>query len=197
MARGKRLARRLGAWICFADESGLTLRPAKARTWAPRGQTPIITVAGRGGRRLSIAGMVCYRPGHHGRLIYRVMVHRGRKGEPKGFREPDFAALLDAAHQQLNGPILLVWDGLPGHRSAAMRQLIASRSWLRAYVLPGYAPELNPTENVWSNLRRGLANLAAGTITDLARTAKNRLKRMQYRPGLVDNFLAATGLAPP
>ncbi|GLI02911.1 hypothetical protein Pa4123_81890 [Phytohabitans aurantiacus] len=78
-----------------------------------------------------------------------------------------------------------------------MRQLIASRSWLRAYVLPGYAPELNPTENVWSNLRRGLANLTAGTITDLARTAKNRLKRMQYRPGFVDNFLAATGLAPP
>lgn len=197
MARGKRVARRLGAWICFADESGYTLRPAKARTWAPRGTTPVLTVAGRGGRKLSIAGMVCYRPGQHGRLIYRVMLHRGRKGEPKGFREPDFAALLDAAHQQLDGPIVLVWDGLPGHRSAAMRRLIAARPWLRVYVLPGYAPELNPSENVWSNLRRGLANLAAGTITDLARIAKNRLKRMQYRPGLIDNFLAATGLAPP
>jgi hypothetical protein len=50
---------------------------------------------------------------------------------------------------------------------------------------------------VWSNLRRGLANLAAGTATDLVRTAKNRLKRMQYRPDLVDGFLAATGLSPP
>ena len=59
------------------------------------------------------------------------------------------------------------------------------------------APELNPTENLWSNLRRGLTNLAAGTVTDLACTAKNRLKRMQYRPGLVDGFLAATGLSPP
>jgi len=125
------------------------------------------------------------------------MVHRGRKGEPKGFREEHFAALLDAAHQQLSGPIVLVWDGLPGHRSAAMRRLIAVRPWLRVYLLPGYAPELNPAENVWSNLRRGLANLAAGTITDLTRVAKNRLKRMQYRPGLIDNFLAATGLAPP
>jgi hypothetical protein len=197
MARGKRVARRLGAWICFADESGLTLRPAKARTWGPRGQTPVLTVAARGGRKLSIAGMVCYRPGHHGRLIYRVLVHRGRKGEPKGFREEHFAALLDAAHQQLGGPIVLVWDGLPGHRSARMRRLIAARPWLRVYLLPSYAPELNPAENAWSNLRRGLANLAAGTITDLTRIAKNRLKRMQYRPGLVDNFLAATGLAPP
>ena len=197
MACGKRVARRLGAWVCFADESGLTLRPAKARTWAPRGHTPLVRVAGRGGRRISIAGLVCYRSGRHGRLIYRVMIHRGRRGEPKGLREPDFARLLDAAHQQLGGPIVLVWDGLPGHTSAAMRHLIAARPWLRVYQLPGYAPELNPTENVWSNLRRGLANLATGTVTDLAHKAKSRLKRIQYRPDLVDSFLAATGLSPP
>ncbi|MEV0133054.1 transposase [Dactylosporangium sp. NPDC050688] len=197
MAGGKRVARRLGAWICFADESGLTLRPAKARTWAPRGHTPVLTVAGRGGRRISIASLACYRPGHHGRLIYRTMRHHGRRGEPKSFRAPAFAALLDAAHQQLGAPIVLVWDQLPGHTSTAMRQLTATRSWLRVYYLPGYAPELNPVENVWSNLRRGLANLTPGTVTDLARTAKNRLKRMQYRPGLVDGFLAATGLSPP
>jgi transposase len=127
-----------------------------------------------------------------------MMLHHGRKGEPKGLREPDFAGLLDAAHQQLGAPIVLVWDQLPRHTSTAMGQLIATRrTWLRVYQLPGYAPELNPTENVWSNLRRGLTNLAAGTVTDLARTAKNRLKRMQYRPGLVDGFLAATGLSPP
>jgi transposase len=90
-----------------------------------------------------------------------------------------------------------VCDQLPRHTSIAMRQLITARKWLRVYELPGYAPQLNPTENVWSNLRRGLANLAAGTVTDLARTAKNRLKRMQYRPGLVDGFLAATALSPP
>jgi putative transposase len=197
VACGKRVARGLGAWICFADESGLTLNPAKARTWAPRGHTPVVTVAGRRGRRVSIAGLVCYRPGHHGRLIYRMMLHRGRRGEPKALREPDFAALLDAAHQQLGAPIVLVWDQLPGHTSAAMRQLITTRTWLRVYQLPAYAPELNPVENVWSNLRRGLANLAAGTVTDLVRTAKNRLKRMQYRPGLTDSFLAATGLSPP
>lgn len=48
---------------------------------------------------------------NEGRLIYRLMLHRGRKGEPKGFGENHFAALLDAAHQQLGGPILLVWTG--------------------------------------------------------------------------------------
>ena len=112
--------------------------------------------------------------------------------------EPEhFAALLDAAHQQLGGPIVLVWDGLPAHKSAKMRAWIASRRWLRVYQLPGYAPELNPTENIWSSLKRSMANLTPGSITDLAQIAKNRLKGMQYQPALIDGFLAATELAPP
>jgi DDE superfamily endonuclease/Winged helix-turn helix len=162
VARGKRVARRLGAWVCFADESGLSLRPARARTWAPRGKTPIVRVAGRGGRKISVAGRTAYRGGHRPRLIYRIMLHQGRKAEPKGFGEDHFATLLDAAYQQLGGPILLVWDGLPAHKSAKMRALIAGRRWLRVYQLPGYAPELNPAQNVWSNLKRAMANLAPG-----------------------------------
>ncbi|MDG6110548.1 IS630 family transposase [Dactylosporangium aurantiacum] len=197
MACGKRVARRLGAWICFVDESGLTLRPARARTWAPRGQTPVVKVAGRGGRRLSVAGIVAYRAGRRPRIIYRTMLHRGRKGEPKGFTEQHFAALLDAAHQHLDGPIVLVWDGLPAHKSAKMRALIAARPWLRVYQLPGYAPELNPVENLWSSLKRSMANLVPGTIHDLLCTAKNRLKSMQYRPTLALAFLTTSGLRPP
>ena len=141
--------------------------------------------------------MVCYRPGRRSRLIYRTMLHRGRRGEPKGFREPDLARLLDAAHQQLGGPIILIWDGLNTHKSTLMRALIATRPWLRVYRLPAYAPELNPAERVWSALKRSLANLAARTATALARAVKNRLKRMQYRHGLIDGYFAATGLSPP
>ena len=146
---------------------------------------------------MSVAGLAAYRPGDRTRLFYRVMVHRGRKGEPRGFREEHFAALLEAAHQQLGAPIVLVWDGLPAHKSAKMRAWITSRSWLRVYQLPGYAPELNPTENIWSSLKRSMANLAPGGIADLTRIVKNRLKGMQYKPTLIDGYLAATGLAPP
>jgi putative transposase len=130
-------------------------------------------------------------------MLYRLIGHRGRKGEPKGFGEAHFADLLDAAHQQLGGPIVLAWDGLPAHKSAKTRAVIAARPWLRVYQLPGYAPELNPTENIWSSLKRGMANLAPGTINDLLRVTKKRLKSMQYQPTLTDGFLAATGLVPP
>jgi putative transposase len=157
----------------------------------------VVKVTGKGSGRISIAGLTCYRPGQRSRLIYRMLVHKGRKGEKKGFREPDFATLLDAAHQQLGAPIVLVWDNLSGHKSAAMRALIAARPWLRVYTLPAYAPELNPVEKVWSHLKRGLANLAASTATNLASRAKTRLKKMQYTDGLVDGFFGATGLSPP
>jgi hypothetical protein len=54
-----------------------------------------------------------------------------------------------------------------------------------------------PTEGIWSHLKRSLANAAVHNVTNLARLAKNRLKRMQYVPTLVDGFLAGTGLSPP
>ena len=60
--------------------------------------------------------------------------------------------------------------------------------------LPAYAPELNATEGVWSHLKRGLGNCAATNIDQLMAMVKTRLKRLQYRPDLLDGFLGQTGL---
>jgi transposase len=190
----KRVAAQRGAWICFEDEAGQALRPAKVRTWGRRGQTPEIAVSGKGSGRVSIAGLVCLKPGQRSRLIYRTLIHRGRKGERRSFAETDYAALLDAAHQQLGGPIVLIWDNLNTHISTAMRALIAARDWLHVIRLPAYAPDLNPTEHVWSHLKRSLGNLATHGVDHLAAIIKNRLKRIQYRPELTDAFFAHTGL---
>jgi putative transposase len=143
---------------------------------------------------VSLAGLIAVKPTARTRLIYRTIVCHGRTGERKGFREKDFAALLDAAHQQLDGPIVLVWDNSTQHVDTAMRRLIATRTWLTVYRLPSYAPDLNPTEGVWSHLKRGLGNLAARTTDQLATLVKTRLKQMQYRPDLLDGFIAETGL---
>jgi putative transposase len=191
---GKTVAAQRGAWICFEDEAGQTLRPPMATTWGRRGHTPQISVSGKGSGRISIAGLVCVKSGRRSRLIYRVLIHRGRKGERRSFAETDYAALLDAAHQQLGGPLVLIWDNLNTHISAAMRTLIAARDWLHVIRLPAYAPDLNPTEHVWSHLKRSLGNLAVHGIDHLAAIVKNRLKRIQYRPELIDAFLAHTGL---
>jgi DDE superfamily endonuclease len=140
-------------------------------------------VTGGHDTRVSLAALIAIRPGHQARLIFRT--HRARHGDKrKGFTETDYARFLDAAHQQLDGPLVLVWDGLNTHTSRAMRELIAARDWLTVCQLPAYAPELNPVEPVWSHLKRSLANLVKQDIGQLTVLVKNRLRRMQYRPGL-------------
>jgi DDE superfamily endonuclease len=155
----------------------------------------VVKVTGGSNERVSLAALLCLKPGCRPRLIYRV--HRGRRrggDRRKGFTETDFAHLLDAAHRQLAGPLVLVWDNLNAHVSAAMTELIAARDWLTVYQLPPYAHELNPVEPLWSHLKRSLANLAKRNLAQLTALVRTRLKRMQYRPGLLSGFLASTGL---
>jgi DDE superfamily endonuclease len=195
VAGGKTTAADLGAWLIFEDESGQGLRPPKGRTWGRRGHTPVVKVTGAHNTRLSLAALICMKPGRRPRLIYRV--HRTRrqgKDRRKGFTETDYARLLDAAHQQLGGPLVVVWDNLNTHISAAMTELITARDWLTVFQLPPYAHELNPVELVWSHLKRSLANLAKRNIAQLTVLVKTRLKRMQYRPALLGGFLASTRL---
>lgn len=143
-----------------------------------------------------MAALVCYRPGSRSRLFYRVLVHCRRTGERRSFSEDAYADLVAAAHAQLNGPIILIWDNLNVHCSAAMRQFCqAHHGWLTVVQLPAYAPELNATEGVWAHVKRDLGNLLAGTVDELAATVKRLLKRIQYRPALIDGFRAQTGLA--
>ena len=87
------------------------------------------------------------------------------------------------------------------HVSAAMAEIIAARSWIIAarswltvFRLPPYAHELNPVERVWAHLKRSLANLAKHSFAELTALVKTRLKRMQYRPGLLTGFLVSSGL---
>jgi len=155
----------------------------------------VVKVTGGSNKRVSLAALIAIKPGHRPRLIYRVHKSRRRgKDQRKGLTETDCAALLDAAHQQLAGPIVLVWDNLNVHVSDLMSALIATRPWLTVYRLPPYAHELNPVEPVWSHLKRSLANLAKRNLAQLTALLKTRLKRMQYRPALIDGFLASTGL---
>ena len=150
LGEGARLAAQQGAWICFEDEAGQTLRPPRARTWGRRGHTPVVRVSGKGSGRLSIAGLLAYRPGHRPHLYYRQVTHRGRKNERRSLSEADYAALLRAAHHQLHAPIILIWDNLNTHVSKRMKTFVAAHTdWLTVVRLPAYAPELNATEGVW------------------------------------------------
>ncbi|WP_443078130.1 IS630 family transposase [Streptomyces sp. NBC_01715] len=195
LAAGKTTAAERGAWIVFEDEAGQSMTPPRARTWGRIGQTPVVRVRGRGSGRVSMAGMTCYKPGQRSRLIYAIREYRGRKDQPKGFGWRDLRDLIVRARIQLGGPIVLVWDSARLHLTAGTREFIdANAAWLTVFQLPTYAPDLNPTEGVWSLVKRDIGNLAAADLGQITRAVKRKLKMLQYRPEVIDGCLAGTEL---
>jgi transposase len=91
----------------------------------------------------------------------------------------------------------LLWDGLPAHRSTAMRDwLNTQRSWLVVERLPAYAPDLNPVEGLWSSLKAvELANLAAPTLAEAIQQAHRGIQRVRSTPHLAYSFLRHAGLS--
>ena len=91
----------------------------------------------------------------------------------------------------------LLWDGLPAHRSRAMRDwLNTQRHWLVVERLPAYAPELNSVEGLWSWLKgTQLANLICPTLQEVVEQAELGIERARRTPQLAYSFLRRTGLS--
>jgi putative transposase len=87
--------------------------------------------------------------------------------------------------------------GCPPHRSKVMGAwLRRQRSWLVVEPLPGYAPELNPVEPLWSSLKgMELANLAGDTLQDATAAAERGIQRIRDTHHLAYSFLRHCGLS--
>ncbi|MGW0530544.1 transposase, partial [Streptomyces sp. NPDC003032] len=145
-------------------------------------------------RRLSVAALACYKAGAFSRLIYRPCPDARPDGR-KSFSWKDYRDLIQTAHQQLGGPIVLVWDNLNTHLTAGMLRYIADRDWLTVFQLPSHAPDLNPVEGIWSVLRRTtVANRAFTSPDDLIIAVRRGLRQLQYRHNILDGCLTGTGL---
>jgi transposase len=111
------------------------------------------------------------------------------------FTWADYRDLIIAAHRQLAAPLVWVWDNLNVHLAPELADFAEqNKAWLRVYRLPAYAPDMNPAEGIWSLLKRSMVNFAAADVNGLVRIIKRKLKKIQYRPHLIDGCLAATGL---
>ncbi|MGH9184625.1 MAG: IS630 family transposase [Acidimicrobiales bacterium] len=190
MASHKKGARRRGAWIVFQDESGFSLLPPVRATWSPRGQTPVLQ-ARFSWKRLSMAAAVAYAPdGFSTMLVFQM--------RPGAYNDQSIIEFLEDLRQHLDGAkATLIWDGLPSHRSRRMQAWIADqRRWLVVERLPGYAPDLNPVELLWGNLKGSeLANLCPDTIDEAATHAEAGLQRIGDDADLCFAFLHHCGLS--
>ena len=190
LATLEKRARRQHALIVFEDESGVSLLPSVRATWAPRGRTPVLRHR-FGWKRLSLAAALVFEPDRSdAHLVFQL-----RPGAYNGEILIDF--LTDLHRLEPGRRLLLLWDGLPAHRSRCMTAWIDDqRSWLSAERLPAYAPELNPTEQVFGNLKSTeLANLCRDSIAEVEASAENGLDRIGSDALLCFAFLRHSGLS--
>ncbi len=141
-------------------------------------------------KRLSLAAALVYEPdGSDAHLVFQL-----RPGAYNG--ETLLAFLMDLHRLEKHRAMLLLWDGLPAHRSRCITDWVDSqRAWLWVERLPGYAPELNPTERVFGSLKSTeLANLCSDTIGEVAELAEDGLCRIGNDAPLCFAFLRQAGL---
>jgi DDE superfamily endonuclease len=190
VAADQKRARAESAWLVFFDESGISLIPPVRRTWSQRGRTPVLRhrVAWK---RASMAAALGYHPdGTKARLCFHL--------QPDSYDTDSLIGVLDQLAGFYAGhKVVLLWDGLSSHWSYKMRaHLDAQRDWLTVERLPAYAPELNPAEYLWANLKGDeLANFAGDTIAEVADQAQHGIRRVCDSDSLVVGFLAHTGLS--
>ena len=187
----KKNARRHHAWLVFEDESGVSQQPVVRRTWAPRGETPVLIHTGGHWKRLSIAGALAFRwDGRRTRFFFQT-----RAGT---YTDVALIAFLRALKRHFpRQRVMLIWDGLGGHKSRVMATYLAGqRAWLTVERLPAYAPELNPIEQVWGNVKtRELANVCAPDLAALRPPLHAGFARVRRQPQLAFAFLQHAGLA--
>lgn len=172
------------------DESGVTQKPSIRRTWAPRGKTPVIVHA-YNWQKLSVAAALGYRwDGKASRLFFQT--------RPGSYDTASLIGFLQTFQKERPGrKCLLIWDGLPAHKSKLMQaHLHAQRHWLAVERLPAYAPELNPVELLWGNVKgQELANLCAADLREVGRELRRGLARVTANRTLPHSFLRHTGLS--
>jgi transposase len=117
--------------------------------------------------------------------------------KPDSFNTESLIAFLKELKRFVNGAkVILVWDHLPAHRSKIMKQfLLEQRGWLQIEWLPGYAPDLNPTEAVWNNIKgRELANFCPDRMQESSDAFRRGIRRVAHTAKLPFSFLRHAGL---
>lgn len=128
--------------------------------------------------------------GRRSRLLFQT-----RAGS---YNEQSLIGFLRDLKRHLRGaPAILVWDGLPSHKSKAMKEYLwGQRHWLRVEMLPGYAPDLNPVETLWGNIKgQELANRCAEDLAEVARAVRGGMARVRRSSRLAFSFLEHAGLS--
>lgn len=179
----KKRAKAKGARIFFGDEASIRSDYHAGTTWAPKGETPIVRTTGA-------------------RFKINMLSAVSAKGElrfmlsEKGLTADLFIEFLKRLIDKVEYPVFLILDGHPVHRSVRVRKFVESTEGkLELYYLPGYSPELNPDETVWSYVKHHTVGKQVITGPEqLKKLAFGALCKLQRLPSVVRNFFLVRSL---
>ena len=179
-----RLAKAQGAEVFFWDESGFRADTVHGKTWGVRGQTPVVQ---RPGQRQSISAASAV----NAKGAFWFCTYEG------ALNAELFVELLQQMMWRRRKPVHLVLDSLPAHKKALVGKFVASTNGrLTLHFLPGYAPDLNPDELVWSHVKRtGMARRPLQQGEKLRDKIEEQLAKLQQLPRLVRSFFQAPSVA--
>jgi putative transposase len=183
LASDQKKVRRQNAHLVLIDETGLFLNPLVRRSWALRGETPVIGGDGGHRKKVGVIGAVSVSP-----LARRPGLYFSTL--PDGFFTAEaVVTFLRELLGNLRGKVVVLWDGGGNHKGPLIREFLRRNKRLRLERLPPYAPELNPVEAVWSWLKYGqLANYVPDAMTDLDDEIIDRLIELKCDPTLLRNL---------
>lgn len=171
-----RRAKRENALIFFADESGIRSDHHAGRTWAPKGQTPVIEATGARFSMNMISAI-------SNRGQFRFMTVDGT------VTATVFRDFLKRLIQGMERKIYLVVDGHPSHKAKLVRTFVeANKDRIELVILPPYSPELNPDELVWAHVKQRVGKKAVQTKEELINAVKAALRSLQKLPDIVASF---------
>jgi transposase len=181
MTKKARLERRI---LVFVDESGFYLLPAAVRTYAPRGETPILRVFQTRDHLSVMSGIT-----PHGWLFTMTRLD--------AMNGSDSIHFLKHLQSQTDCRLLVIWDGSPIHRSLEVRAFLANGAAKQIHLerLPAYAPDLNPDEGTWRHLKRvELRNVCCFDLANLHQQLNLAILRLRRKPYIIQSFFDQAGL---
>jgi transposase len=179
-------ARRERKSLVFTDESGFYFLPGRVKTYAPEGHTPVLRVR-QTRDHLSVMGGVT----PTGRIYVLV-----RQKSLNGLHTIEF---LKHLIRHLGPRLLVIWDGSPIHRRAAVTEFLNSADGREVHVerLPPYAPDLNPVEAAWQHLKHvELRNLTCLDLEDLHLELHLAIGRLRQKSRLIQSFFREAAFIP-
>ena len=180
----KKRARARGAEIFFLDEAGIRSDDPLQRSWGAKGKTPVVKTSGQRQSINAISAVTAFG-------AFWFTVYTGR------FNATLFKGFLKKFLRGRRRPVFLVVDGHPAHKAKLISTYVQeTRGRLELHFLPGYAPDLNPDEFVWNNLRqRGVSKKPLRKNESLRKRVVSDLIRIRNDRPLLRSFFHAPSVA--